>query len=492
MPPEPGAAQQARESTPHRRSTSRRKRSRKGRWKLLLIALLLLLLALAGAAVWLLDSAGVAPRAMGPYIYKRASGHNPTIVGLGRWGEQTLVANDRGASPLPPVYAPRPDTAEALPAPLRSVPVSSSAQLLAAIAAAQPGDHITIAPGTYLLTGSAIALSRPGAPGQPIVVRAERPGSVQLDFSLTEGMHVTAPYWRIENLSIRGACASHYQCEHAFHVVGRGHHFTALNNTITDFNSHFKINALKGEFPDHGLIAGNTISNTEARQTDSSVTLVDLVAASGWVVRGNRISDFVKLGGDHISYGGFFKGAGKGNVFERNVVVCEERLRAPGQRVGLSLGGGGTGKEYCRDSRCIVEQEEGVVRANLVASCSDEGIYLNSAARSKVEHNTVIDTAGIIVRFATSSADVEGNLVDGAIRSRQGGVLRQLDNKDTALVQLYLGMHPVRALLAGGTFDWTSAPPRRDRAAPGLDLCGAKRPATPTYGAFESFAACKP
>lgn len=479
-----------------RRSGSRPPPARQGkprtrRWKAALLVLLALLVAGAVGLAWFLHQAGVAPRAMGPYLFKRASGHNPTIVGIGRWSERTLVANDRATPTLPPVYAPR-RVASTLPPALRIVPVASAEALRAAVAAAEPGDHITIAPGSYLLTGMSLPLSRPGAEGRPIAIRAERAGTVKLDFTLNEGMHVTAPYWHIENLAIRGVCASHYQCEHAFHVVGRGHHFTALNNVVTDFNSHFKINALRGEFPDHGLVAGNVISNSEARKTDSSVTLVDMVSANGWVVRGNRISDFIKAGGDGISYGGFFKGAGKGNVFEQNVVVCEERLRGPGQRIGLSLGGGGTGKQYCRDSRCIVEQEEGVLRANLIASCSDEGIYLNSAARSRVEHNTLIDTAGIMVRYPTSSAEVEGNLVDGAIRTRHGGVLRARDNVETAMVQLYLGMHPVRALLADGSYDWTGAPPRRAVPTAGTDLCGARRPPAPAYGAFESFAACQP
>ena len=94
------------------------------------------------------------------------------------------------------------------------------------------------------------------------------------------------------------------------------------------------------------------------RDTANPVTPIDLVAASHWTIRGNLITDFIKGGGDRISYGAFAKGAGAHNVFEQNVVVCEAHAaRTPGQRVGLSLGGGGTGKPYCRDGRCIIEQE---------------------------------------------------------------------------------------------------------------------------------------
>jgi parallel beta-helix repeat protein len=74
----------------------------------------------------------------------------------------------------------------------------------------------------------------------------------------------------------------------------------------------------------------------------------------------------------------------------------------------------------CRDS---------TLRANLIASCSDEGIYLNSAARSKLIHNTVVGTGGISVRCPASSAEIEGNLVEGIIRSRDSGILRLGDNR---------------------------------------------------------------
>lgn len=50
-------------------------------------------------------------------------------------------------------------------------------------------------------------------------------------------------------------------------LVGRADHFTARNNTIVDFNAHFKVNGHQGDFPDHGAITGNTITNTAIRTT---------------------------------------------------------------------------------------------------------------------------------------------------------------------------------------------------------------------------------
>lgn len=463
-----------------------------------LLAVPMLILAL------LAEHLQIAPRSLGPYLERRALGHNPLIEGFGNWARRTLVALDRGGQlpfALPPLILgaqPRlPATATAaVPAGAAQVVlVDSAAAARAAIGAARPGDVITFLPGRYDFDGRSIDVRQPGKPGNPVTVRAEQPGTVVLRFAITEGFVVAAPYWVFENLTIQGICQQHASCEHAFHVVGQASYFIARNNVITDFNSHFKINGNGKTFPDHGRIEANTLSNTSVRQTSNPVTLIDLVGASHWTMRGNLISDFIKGQGNRISYGAFAKGAGSGNRFEGNIVLCERALRGPpGQRVGLSLGGGGTGAAYCRDRRCLTEQDGGSIEGNLIASCSDDGIYLNRAAASRVAHNTLLDTTGITVRFAVSSADIEGNLVDGVIRSREDGVVRAVDNLTGGMARSYLGWHPVRSLYRqSATLDlaWRSAPPRRD-AGPrrAVDLCGAARPEQMAYGAFEDFVTC--
>jgi len=471
-----------------------------GRARLLRWGALLVLAALAAGAagILFLHSQGFAPRVLAPYIAKRSSGHNALITGTGKWVAQTLNSMDRGMTAphdLPPLVAGAQDSPVGAGAVGNPRHVATVEELRAAVASAQAGDIITLAPGTYTVRRKGLDARNPGSAAEPIVVRAEQPGSVMLEMEVVEGVLVAGPWWRFENLGMRGICRRHGVCEHAFHVVGGAHHFTALNNTLVDFNAHFKINGGRGEFPDHGRIEGNTLRNASARQTNNPVTPIDLVAASDWLIRGNLIADFVKGGGDGISYGAFAKGAGARTVFERNVVLCEQKLQAErGLRIGLSLGGGGTGKPYCRDGRCITEQEEGVIRNNLIASCSDVGIYVNSGARSRIVHNTLLDTAGIDVRFAESSADIEGNLIDGGIRSRNGGQVRADDNLATPVGLLYLGMHPQRGrFIAPANFDlrWNGEAPRRAVAGPVPDLCGAGRPAQAAYGAFEDFRSCR-
>lgn len=428
------------------------------------------LLALGGGLLYL-QGQGVTPRALAPYIEKRSSGHNFLIEGVGRGVAGVLLGLDRGegaVAVLPP------DLAGAQPAAVRRDDgarklVGSAEEARRAIAAAVPGDVIVFLPGVYRIRGS-VEATRPGDEAAPIVVRAGQPGSVTIEFDAVEGFKVSAPYWRFENLSIRGVCRQQESCEHAFHVVGGAHHFSALNNTILDFNAHFKINAENGRFPDAGLIESNTLAESAPRATAGPVTPVDLVAASDWVIRRNLITDFIKTGGDRVSYGAFAKGAGARNRFESNAIVCEQHLRGfPGQRVGLSFGGGGTGKPYCRDRKCVTEQDQGIMQNNLIASCSDVGIYVNAGARTRLLNNTLVDTAGVDVRFPESSAEADGNLVDGTIRSRNGGRLHPGDNLETPITLSYLGYHPLRHLCGG-----TRERERRYGAFRNAGICGGK------------------
>jgi hypothetical protein len=471
--------------------------SRARRTAQILLILTLLAGVAAGASAWYLQTAGVAPRALAMYIERRAEGHRPLVVDSVGWVARALTVLDRGDGAtlaLPELRIGAQPRVTAQDSAGQEVLLGTSAEVRRAIEQARPGDVLTLLPGHYLF-GQPLALARPGRPDSKITLRARVADSAVIEFDTVQGFVVTGSDWRVENLTIVGACTRQTDCEHAFHVVGAAQRFAALNNTISDFNAHFKINGEDGRFPDDGLIEGNTLTNGAARQTDSAVTPIDMVGVSRWTVRRNLISDFIKTGGDRVSYGAFAKGGGAHNLFEQNMVLCEARLRGfPGQRVGLSLGGGGTGKEFCRDRKCITEQDQGVIQANLVAACSDVGIYLNSAAGSKVLHNTLIDTAGIDARYAETVATVSGNLVDGAIRARNDAVLHLGENRVTPTALLYAGYHPVRSLFASTAdleLGWDGAPPRL--AAPtGLpDLCGGVRPALAAMGAFEEFAQCR-
>lgn len=466
--------------------------------KILIILLGSVVLVFVAAAAYLIDFTNIPPRQLAPYLERRAAGHNPGIEQAASTLHQALLQLDRG-TPAPHrlqtwTVGAQPEGGDRPPSSV--VMVANVSQLRQALATAHPGQVISLLPGHYVINDDNILnLNQPGSADAPIILRADQPGKVVIELNTGEGFKVSAPYWTIENLTIQGICPQQEFCEHAFHVVGRGAHFTARNNTITDFNAHFKINGEDGFFPDFGVITGNTLTNSQARHTTNPVTPIDLVAASHWRIAHNIISDFIKTDGDRISYGAFVKGGGSDNHLEQNIIVCEYMLRDNvGQQVGLSLGGGGTGPEYCRDKHCITEQDGSVIQANLISSCSDDGIYLNSAASSKILHNTLVDTGGITVRFPASSADVEGNLVDSVVRTRDDGILRTAENEITGAINLYLGRHPVRHLFNAPEvldFSWREKPPVRKNIEDSIpDLCQGMRNKEISYGAFEDFSPC--
>ncbi|MCC6071187.1 right-handed parallel beta-helix repeat-containing protein [Massilia sp. GCM10020059] len=460
--------------------------------KKIAIALLLIVLFIAAAIAWTLESMALPPRQFGPHIESRLAGNGFTQ--LGAWFARTFSSLDR-SEPLAGLPALRVGAQAATvgPAPAGNVvPVDNADAAIKAIEKAQPGDVITFAPGTYHFNGRPY-LATSSASG--VTVRAGLPGSVMLAFGLPGGFLVASPNWTFENLQIRGACTTHDGCDHAFHVIGNGSGFVARNNTVTDFNMPFKIGGNGSAYPDNGVIEHNTISNRSARDTVRSVGAIDVVAASNWTIRANLVSDFAKAKGDLASFGVQARGGGKGNRIERNVLVCENRLRgAPGQRIGLSLGGAGSIAAHCRGKRCVPEQDGGVIDSNLVASCSDEGLHLNRAAATTITHNTLLDTAGMAVQWAESAADIHGNIVDGRIVAKDGATVREDDNLDTGVTRLFMGAHPLRELFAASAsldLHWRGEAPRRDALpAAGADLCGTARPAEPAYGAFEDFAAC--
>jgi nitrous oxidase accessory protein NosD len=464
-------------------------------------AALMLVLAGGGAAVAaaiVLQRAGEPPRVWAPYVERRAAGHNPLIERVAAvlaTGLQWLgTVRYAGPAALPHWIGATPQHDDALPAgPVTRV--ASVGALAAALQQAVPGEMIELLPGTYRLEGRGFYLDRPGRRGAPITLRAARLGEAIIDSDVVEAIKVAAPWWRFENLEIRGVCSDDSGCEHAFHIVGHAHDTVIRNSLLMNFNAQVKINTEEGANPDHGLIAGDTLVDTHPRNTPNPVTPVDLDTASGWRVTHTLIADFVKAQGNDVSYGAFAKADGGHNMFDHDAVLCQFALHGyPGTRVGLSFGGGGSPNSIRRDQgRSGLESIGGVMRDNLIAFCSDDGIYINRAAGSVITHNTLLDTGGIDVRYPQSSAWVADNIVDGAIRSRNGGHLAARGNRAVWLPALFLGLHPARGLyrdLATLDLRWRNPPSAGDDPTSGTDLCGAPWPAQPRPGAFQDFSAC--
>lgn len=491
---------------PQRRRRSRRPRSRIWGW-LIGLSLLMLLAggAAAGALAWFLLDTGRSPREWAPYLERRAKGNHGIIVVAAGWVAGYLREADlleRRAEPeLPPGIG-----AAAIrsgpPAPAGARLVTNIAQLAAAVAAAVPGEVITLVPGSYAIGGRGLFLGRAGTAVAPITIRAEKLGDAVITSSVPEAFKIAAPHWVIENLVVRGTCPAHSDCEHAVHVVGNAQNTVIRNNRFEDFNAQIKINGEGGVFPDSGRIEGNTLVNAAPRDTRTPITPIDLVGSSAWRIAGNFIADFQRKGGGSATYGAFMKGEGSATVMERNLVLCEWKLRrspgsnSAGPNIGLSIGGGGTYPDAVKRElgKTGYEQSGGVIRDNVIAFCNDVGIYVNKGHRSTVAHNTVLDTAGIGVRFAESSADVVANLVDGAVQARDGALVRASDNAGGGLLGLFLGHHPVRELfrdVAKLDLRWRERPEPVTSGDLRRDLCGAERTGRVMPGAFEDFAQCR-
>ena len=145
--------------------------------------------------------------------------------------------------------------------------VSNTQDLARALGAVQSGQVIEVDPGEYLIDRRLVT-GHAGTERRPIVLRAAKPGTVVFSVKSVEAIVVTQPYWLFENLTLRGDCARHGECEHAFHVVGKARGTVLRNNRIEDFNAHVKVNGEGGFFPDDGLLQFSTLMNGSARLTD--------------------------------------------------------------------------------------------------------------------------------------------------------------------------------------------------------------------------------
>lgn len=373
------------------------------------------------------------------------------------------------------------------------VNVSTAAELMTALGAAKAGDEIVLAAGTYRLTGASCAAV--GSEAQPIVVRAATPLGALVEFDGLEGFRVTGAHWHFEGLDVRGVCASDPSCEHAFHVSGAAHGFVLRGSRVRDFNAQLKVNAsmINGTMtaPDRGLIEYNEVGDTRGRATSNPVTKLNIDTGDDWIVRGNYLHDAQKLQGDTVSYAAFLKSGGKRGVVERNLVVCS-RETTGGTRIGLSLGGGGTAPQFCAPAYdanvpCDVEHDGGTIRNNIIANCSDVGIYLNRAKASKVLYNTLIGTAGVDFRFATTSGEAVGNVLTGMIRPRDGGTVAATSNMQSVAVTTFQAMYRdplVGDLVVTGDVSTLAGGPARPDVP--NDYCAKLRPPTmATLGAIE-------
>ena len=304
----------------------------------------------------------------------------------------------------------RPDDGPTADEGLRVVDVCSEAEILAAIGAAEPGDVITVCPGTFAFN-QRISVSRDGRRDARIFLRAAEPGTVTFELSHLENFNIRAKAWIFENITFRGACTQASSCEHAFHIVGDADDLIFRNNEVVDFASHVKLNAeVTGEgpaksFPDRAWFIGNFWHNTRYVHNNAPHNILNLDGGQDHVVRGNLFADYNTPASLPKSASAVYpKASARGILIEQNLIVCE-KARTDGETArGIQLGDGapasicdgdddGDGFGDCVENG---QSQEALVRNNIVLNCNNggsaAGIMVGSDRDSRILHNTVLGT----------------------------------------------------------------------------------------------------
>lgn len=309
--------------------------------------------------------------------------------------------------------------------------ISSIEEFNSIINTAEPGTEIILRKGIYKIKGRRLDLKISGTQDKPIIIKAEKPGEVVFEMSSQEGFFISKPFIQFENLIFKGIKGKDHSIEHAIHLVGNASNITFKNNEFINFNSHIKSNGIiinnTRHFPSYNKIINNNFFNEWKRDTKSPVTPIDVVGGSHWLIQNNFIADFGKngRGGNGITYGAYLKGGSTNGILDNNMIVCSWKLPHTNSRdirIGLSLGGGGTGSSYCREGKCGFEHDNGTISNNTILNCNnDVGIYINRSSNTKIYNNVLKNTLGIDVRFPESNAAIYNNYIDGRTKSRDGG-----------------------------------------------------------------------
>ena len=318
----------------------------------------------------------------------------------------------------------------------QTVLVEHADDLRQALRNAEAGQIIEIQPGDYFLPS--LTLRSHGYADAPILVQAAIPGTVTLWSRHTTLLKLYGAHWHIKNLDFQGNSSAN----HALHIVQGANAVVVEGNRFQNFHAAIKANGEGNprQFPDNVRIVRNIFVNDTPRDTRSPVVPIDIIGGRNWDISENFIADIAHAPhrqGRNTS-AAFVKGGAYAATFDRNLVICEWRHHG-GQRVGLSLGGGGTrsgvfdrrGMEQCGSGDCP-ETRASRMTNNIILNCPEEpGIYLNNASDSLIANNTVYNAFGIQARFSHTQAEVVDNLLSGTVWERHDGQVDRQNNVTT-------------------------------------------------------------
>ncbi|QNK54901.1 fibronectin type III domain-containing protein [Paenibacillus sp. PAMC21692] len=319
-----------------------------------------------------------------------------------------------------------------------SVTVDSLADLQEAIdTAPASGRIITLAAGNYSQSASIAVTGKDHITIQGAT--ANYGDTVLTGPGITSGLDISirvndSNYFTIRDLTIKDF---NY---HAVQVNSGSYYFHADNFRGWDLGEGaFKVTAnvfaSGAKYTDYGLIENSFLGYTDGGKR-GAVEAVDIIAARGWVVRGNTVHNAYYPTSGSVAYALFAKGGSIDTVFENNVIK--------GSDIAISFGGGLTASQYFRGGVQDFEHYGGIIRNNVIHNTDDAGIYLSKSTGFKVLNNTLINIApgvsvgGIESRFAGSNGEIRNNIADKALKKRDGGNYAESNNIVTATSAWYV------------------------------------------------------
>ncbi len=306
------------------------------------------------------------------------------------------------------------------------IEVNTSQGLRAAMGSAVAGDEIHLAAGVYEFSGQ-LRTQNDGTPSTPIRIVGEDVAQTRLDFVSVEGLVFYNSDWVLSNVWVNGACAANQRCEAGVGVKQGAHRLLMTGCRVSNWVQHLKSARDDMSEVEDVSIVGNEFYND--RPIDG--TPIDVVGGKRWLIADNYVHDY---GGNRISYGIFIKGGTSDSVIERNLVIGAHDRPAVGVVLGISLGGGGTGAQFCPDGDCATncEDRRSIVRNNIVAHCTDACFHTKRSCDGLFTNNLGMD-CGIGLQVQNNGTEglvrIENNLLDGRIaggdnRSESNNVLR--------------------------------------------------------------------
>ena len=413
------------------------------------------------------------------------------IAGCGRVGYESVESTDptdpdpvqiTGCEALAPIEGTRVDISPA-----------DAAQLPAIAAAAQPGDTLVLASGTYPLSEpvvlSAQGMSLRSASGNPSDVVLDADWGITVVDVEADGVTVAEVTLTRGDVLLRAGSGAPSNSL-AVHRV----------RFVDAINAALRVNSVDGA-ADDGVVACSRFVQTDAgRETgcqlgDESTMGIQAQAVRGWRITANRFDGYYCAG--NTTARAIVADRGSRDVeIDRNII----RDSFIGIQLGLSETAEGDERVYADPPACaaggFVDFAGGTVCSNIVFRSSaveprvDTGIAVWQGCDVTFVHNTVASPTDVPTfssiewRFGnTTNIEVINNLVSGELRARDGAVADEtanivFDDPDAAFVDLQ-----------GGDLHLTADNPAIDVAVPGTgcvnDIDLEPRGSAPDVGADE-------